>query len=146
MFTGDASASETHDQSMLENGCKQVSIIPVAENTNAHRNTATGTKSCPTRFKVRRGFRRRRPTCACTAHLVSIRFKVRGGSRPEAQRVYVFQVLFQSALRFAVVSDYRKAADAGTEFRVSIRFEVRGGFRQGSCAPGTAGWPCFNPL
>ena len=28
-----------------------------------------------------------------------------------------------------MVSDRRKAADAGTEFRVSIRFEVRGGFR-----------------
>ena len=28
-----------------------------------------------------------------------------------------------------MVSDYRKAADAGTEFRVSIRFEARGGFR-----------------
>ena len=41
-----------------------------------------------------------------------------------------FSLSFQSALRFAVVSDlYDRGARTGSE-PVSIRFEVRGGFRQ----------------
>ena len=37
---------------------------------------------------------------------------------------------FQSALRFAVVSDYRSRRDSDRYLEVSIRFKVRGGFRQ----------------
>ena len=38
---------------------------------------------------------------------------------------------FQSALRFAVVSDYRRDVPTKEMIAVSIRFEVRGGFRHG---------------
>ena len=37
--------------------------------------------------------------------------------------------MFQSALRFAVVSDKELGSQAGSLGTVSIRFEVRGGFR-----------------
>ena len=86
--------------------------------------------------------------------LVSIRFEVRGGFRPEAHPGLGAVGRFQSALRFAVVSDrMEKSGPAGTvvpfqsalrfavvsDFthdkdnrfaNVSIRFEVRGGFRR----------------
>ena len=65
---------------------------------------------------------------------VSIRFEVRGGFRRRYMYAHLDTVEFQSALRFAVVSDKAplppKATPGGN---VSIRFEVRGGFRRG-CA------------
>ena len=86
---------------------------------------------------------------------VSIRFKVRGGFRRTTVKGVLDKLLrFQSALRFAVVSDFcsgigpdwnisfqsalRFAAVSDHQFRdnrivlgVSIRFEVCGGFRRG---------------
>ena len=62
------------------------------------------------------------------ATAVSIRFEVRGGFRPRFRdRVKKF-ISFQSALRFAVVSD-EWVGYVGLTVTVSIRFEVRGGFR-----------------
>ena len=85
---------------------------------------------------------------------VSIRFEVRGGFRPVVVIVAAEHVAFQSALRFAVVSDsfisygavgllafqsalrFAVVSDATARQPtlapsfVSIRFEVRGGFRQ----------------
>ena len=60
---------------------------------------------------------------------VSIRFEVRGGFRPTALAGPPTTRRFQSALRFAVVSDDRKELKCLKKTRVSIRFEVRGGFR-----------------
>ena len=63
---------------------------------------------------------------------VSIRFEVRGGFRLGSTALYwVAKATFQSALRFAVVSDGLFGYDyIRTSKTVSIRFEVRGGFRQ----------------
>ena len=60
--------------------------------------------------------------------LVSIRFEVRGGFRPEAHPGLGAVGRFQSALRFAVVSD--ECEEYQLDIEVSIRFEVRGGFRR----------------
>ena len=63
---------------------------------------------------------------------VSIRFEVRGGFRLAILLVgATIAATFQSALRFAVVSDGKTliVACAGLA-AVSIRFEVRGGFRR----------------
>ena len=58
------------------------------------------------RFKVRGGFRPPSSTTGTMEVLVSIRFKVRGGFRPVATRRAAIKLNpFQSALRFAVVSD-----------------------------------------
>ena len=111
------------------------STTPVAEDANDSANTAIGT------------------------HSVQIRSKVRGGFRPIATSVKKHGIAkFQSALRFAVVSDFFFAgaikalggfqsalrfavvSDAHLDMldafgEVSIRFEVRGGFRQVPCQP-----------
>ena len=92
-----------------------------------HRNANVAQVSI--RFEVRGGFRR---TFSRTigVSLVSIRFEVRGGSRPTFFVVRGEEsILFQSALRFAVVPD---TCGPGRALRshVSIRFEVRGGSRQ----------------
>ena len=78
---------------------------------------------------------------------VSIRFKVRGGSRPILPRgLKLATARFQSASRFAVVPDGpggRKTLDR--KVHVSIRFKVRGGSRHGSydyCQSAIG----FNPL
>ena len=60
---------------------------------------------------------------------VSIRFKVRGGFRPVFGLMITLSIAFQSALRFAVVSDYGWDALEDCSAGVSIRFKVRGGFR-----------------
>ena len=60
---------------------------------------------------------------------VSIRFEVRGGFRRNTISTPP-RHLFQSALRFAVVSDLDVSELPGVD-SVSIRFEVRGGFRLG---------------
>ena len=57
------------------------------------------------RFKVRGGFRRSRTRPSGRRPLVSIRFKVRGGFRPLVYQKWGGWNMFQSALRFAVVSD-----------------------------------------
>ena len=59
---------------------------------------------------------------------VSIRFEVRGGFRQQLVFAVAVQAAFQSALRFAVVSDETRFIVKAT-YDVSIRFEVRGGFR-----------------
>ena len=56
------------------------------------------------RFKVRGGFRLMGEIAIAALLVVSIRFKVRGGFRHRHHGGYVWP-LFQSALRFAVVSD-----------------------------------------
>ena len=83
------------------------------------------------RFEVRGGFRPvERPTESSGS--VSIRFEVRGGFRQQAFILEANPAVFQSALRFAVVSDGDdKWYMAFDTFFVSIRFEVRGGFRRG---------------
>ena len=60
---------------------------------------------------------------------VSIRFEVRGGFRHDIDTIAEEAIMFQSALRFAVVSDYCTNRKRDILSRVSIRFEVRGGFR-----------------
>ena len=76
---------------------------------------------------------------------VSIRFEVRGGFRLGLQMGGRGPRRFQSALRFAVVSDATWRELVGSQKWVSIRFEVRGGFRPSewrvSAIP-----RCFNPL
>ena len=61
---------------------------------------------------------------------VSIRFEVRGGFRRGMFCPILPAGVFQSALRFAVVSDVCVLAQMGAAWIVSIRFEVRGGFRR----------------
>ena len=62
---------------------------------------------------------------------VSIRFEVRGGFRRECGIPTSGAITFQSALRFAVVSDgWASAGHRAARPAVSIRFEVRGGFRR----------------
>ena len=70
-------------------------------------------------------------------HNVSIRFEVRGGFRLHLDALREAEA-FQSALRFAVVSDvgvYRDRSHRGP--MVSIRFEVRGGFRRATVPTST---------
>ena len=57
---------------------------------------------------------------------VSIRFEVRGGSRPEQRSCQAARVgKFQSALRFAVVPDLRNALDTRVKkFQSALRFAV----------------------
>ena len=64
-----------------------------------------------------------------TRHRVSIRFEVRGGFRLWVVVAKYAYPEFQSALRFAVVSDCLLGVLYRVEASVSIRFEVRGGFR-----------------
>ena len=63
---------------------------------------------------------------------VSIRFEVRGGFRHYRCTAWGQLAEFQSALRFAVVSDFLIVASKDDGPLVSIRFEVRGGFRRAS--------------
>ena len=88
----------------------------------------------------------RRGTKVPGSSRVSIRFEVRGGFRLLSGVAYFLPVSpFQSALRFAVVSDLPRWVDSCFGLRVSIRFEVRGGFR----LLGDGDWlgrPGFNPL
>ena len=49
-------------------------------------------------------------------------------SDADAEAAYVV-LAFQSALRFAVVSDCEYCTSLKRNMKVSIRFEVRGGFR-----------------
>ena len=80
------------------------------------------------RFEVRGGFRHGLLGKWENSH-VSIRFKVRGGFRLLGPPNPIFSPsAFQSALRFAVVSDTSTREGDNME-QVSIRFEVRGGFR-----------------
>ena len=107
------------------------------------------------RFEVRGGFRHSSIQLCKKSPRVSIRFEVRGGFRRAMFTVFgTTALLFQSALRFAVVSDsYRRSPlkrrsgkfQSALRFAVvsdvaiwttsrpppivSIRFEVRGGFR-----------------
>ena len=100
---------------------------------------------------------------------VSIRFEVRGGFRllttfgagkwivfQSALRfavvsdlanylLAVFGAGFQSALRFAVVSDVLYSGGEIVDTLVSIRFEVRGGFRLLLLLSRPSSF-CFNPL
>ena len=77
---------------------------------------------------------------------VSIRFEVRGGFRL-AILVAEHAAPFQSALRFAVVSDTSPSPPCPNGQGVSIRFEVRGGFRrEGMAALWDAAIAGFNPL
>ena len=96
-------------------------------------NIALDTVEVSIRFEVRGGFRRLRCGVRLSADPVSIRFEVRGGFRLPEWVGYV-GVAFQSALRFAVVSDINMIAFV-TAWLVSIRFEVRGGFRRGPLGP-----------
>ena len=61
---------------------------------------------------------------------VSIRFKARDGFRLADMDKCAYVVAFQSALRFAVVSDIFVILFTARPDGVSIRFEVCGGFRQ----------------
>ena len=76
---------------------------------------------------------------------VSIRFEVRGGFRPPDYGYSDFYHEFQSALRFAVVSDCQEALPEAAAPSVSIRFEVRGGFRLARSSQSNTG-ESFNPL
>ena len=105
------------------------STTPVAEEANDSMNTAIGTHSVQIRSKVRGGFRRTQSKTSSLSSVVSIRFEVRGGFRLVAKHTYPDDHTFQSALRFAVVSDDRKENEMIETHIVSIRFEVRGGFR-----------------
>ena len=84
------------------------------------------------RFEVRGGFRPGRRGGAA-GRRVSIRFEVRGGFRLRVAQRLQRRLAFQSALRFAVVSDETIFATQAVQAAVSIRFEVRGGFRQPGC-------------
>ena len=60
----------------------------------------------------------------------SIRFKVRGGFRPaKPAEISNVRLAFQSALRFAAISDAMVVGLALIGSYVSIRFKVRGDFR-----------------
>ena len=83
------------------------------------------------RFEVRGGFRPYLIAGTIIGMGVSIRFEVRGGFRHgDGTRHNPQCDTFQSALRFAVVSDYTIRVHHDSD-PVSIRFEVRGGFRRG---------------
>ena len=119
------------------------------------------------RFEVRGGSRPDQFAVPCDdCNFVSIRFRVRGGSRPgrvteKASTVVAFQsasgfavvpdppskrkdyaMWFQSALRFAVVSDLLFAVFGFVMIlaSVSIRFKVRGGFRLSLLGVGFVAW------
>ena len=71
---------------------------------------------------------------------VSIRFEVRGASRPTTTPTpEPTPTPFQSALRFAVLPDFKEGRFAKWLRRVSIRFKVRGGFRRAVSPPAGGG-------
>ena len=74
----------------------------------------------------------------------SIRFKVRGGFRPEKPaEISNVRLAFQSALRFAAISDAMVVGLALIGSYVSICFKVHGGFRLATFGVTALFWAAF---
>ena len=87
-----------------------------------------GRRRVSIRFEVRGGFRRTLKSCPLESPFQSaLRFAV--VSDQDKWYLAPVAIVFQSALRFAVVSDLFWIAKGTIRYLVSIRFEVRGGFR-----------------
>lgn len=98
--------------------------------SNTTRPPKTSHPTTKSSLRVRGGFRHLVPRGVPRNRVVSIRFEVRGGFRLADMDKCAYVVAFQSALRFAVVSDIFVILFTARPDGVSIRFEVCGGFRQ----------------
>ena len=118
------------------------STTPVTEEANDSMNTAIGTHSHSNPLQGSRWFQTGAVTSVASKG-VSIRFEVRGGFRPTVYDSWSVG-LFQSALRFAVVSDVGvRNCTRNDGFQSALRFAV---VSDGSLPTISTSPRCFNPL